>query len=212
MYNHLMAKRRGWQGAPPENDEDARTRIVEEASRSVDRLGVGGFTLSEVANELGISRPTVYRYFPSSDELLSAVGQYVMADFSDRLRAHLSQFTDPAEWIVEGIATPIEWIPLRPQLMLLLAAGRSQPFASGFTSSIAVEMTREAIRLAPVDWADAGLSHNEMDELVELMLRLIASMLIDPPHPARTGASLRTYLRRWIAPALAGVGHDASFR
>jgi hypothetical protein len=80
----------------------------------------------------------------------------------------------------------------------------------GFTSSIALEMTREAIRVAPVDWAGAGLSHKEMDELADLMLRLIASMLIDPPDPSRTGASLRRYLRRWIAPALLGVGRDSS--
>ncbi len=53
------------------------------ASRCVDRLGDGGFSLSEVALELGISRPTVYRYFPSTDELFSAVGQYVMTEFSD---------------------------------------------------------------------------------------------------------------------------------
>ncbi len=205
-----MAKRRGWRGSPPKNDEDARDRIVEAASRSVDRLGAGGFSLSEVALELGISRPTVYRYFTSSDELLSAVGQYVMTEFSEQLRAHLSKFTDPAEWIVEGIATPIEWIPLRPQLTLFLTAGRSQPFVTGFTSSIAVEKTREAIRLAPVNWADAGLSHEEIDELVDLMLRLIASMLVDPPDPPRTGASLRRYLRRWIAPALIAVGRDTS--
>ncbi len=205
-----MAKRRGWRGSPPKDDQGARDRIVAAASRCVDRLGDGGFSLSEVALELGISRPTVYRYFPSTDELFSAVGLYVMTEFSDELRAHLSKFTEPAEWIVEGIATPIEWIPLRPQLTLLLTAGRTEPFMTGFTSSIALEMTREAIRLAPVDWAGAGLSHMEIEELADLMLRLIASMLIDPPDPPRTGASLRRYLRRWIAPALVGVGREAA--
>jgi len=204
-----MAKRRGWCGSPPKDDQDARDRIVAAASRCADRLGDAGFSLSEVALELGISRPTVYRYFPSTDVLLSAVGQYVMTEFSEELRTHLSKFTEPGEWIVEGIATPIEWIPRRPQLTLLLTAGRTEPFMTGFTSSIAVEMTREAIRLAPVDWAGAGLSHKEMEELADLMLRLIASMLIDPPDPPRTGASLRRYLRRWIAPALI-IGRDAS--
>ena len=71
-------------------------------------------------------------------------------------------------------------------------------------------MTREAIRLAPVDWAGAGLSHQEIEELADFMLRLIASMLIDPPDPPRTGASLRRYLRRWIAPAFVGVDREAS--
>src|SRR5580698_10411420 len=109
-----MAKRRGWGGSPPKDDQGARDRIVAAASRCADRLDDGGFSLSELALELGISLPTVYRYFPSTDELFSAVGQYVMTEFSEDLRAHLSKFTEPAEWIVEGIATCIEWIPRRP--------------------------------------------------------------------------------------------------
>src|SRR2546430_799518 len=98
-----MAKRRGWAGAPPKDDDDAKERIVEAAVGCLDRLGSAGFSLSEVANELGVTRPTLYRYFESTDELLSAVGLYAMQTFSDQLRAHLSEITDPAEWVVEGI-------------------------------------------------------------------------------------------------------------
>ena len=82
-------RRRGWAGSPPKNDQEARNRIVEAAARCVDRLGPSGFSLSEVANELGVSRPTVYRYFPSTDELFSSVGQFVMQEFSDQMEAHL---------------------------------------------------------------------------------------------------------------------------
>ena len=197
-----MAKRRGWAGRPPEDDQDARSRIVDAAARCVDRLGPTGFSLSEVANELGISRPTVYRHFPSTDELLSAVGQHVMQEFSDQLRARLDAITDPVEWIVEGIAIPVEWLPSRPHMTLLLTAGRAEPFARGFTSSIAVEMTREAFRVSSIDWRALGFSRAELDELIDLMLRLIASMLIDPPDPPYGSVKLRHFLRRWIGPAI----------
>ena len=175
---------------------------MEAASRCVDRLGPSAFSLSEVANELGVSRPTVYRYFPSTDELLSAVGQFVMQEFSDQMQAHLVDITDPAEWIVEGIAIPIEWLPSRHHLVLLLAAGRSEPFARGFTSPVAVDMTRLAFRLSSIDWTAQGFTPEDLDELMHLMLRLIASMLIDPPDPPYTKSELRRYLRRWIAPAV----------
>lgn len=197
-----MSRRRGWAGTPPNDDEDARDRIVAAASRCVDRLGPTAFSLSEVAHELGVSRPTVYRYFPSTDELLSAVGQYVMQEFSDQMRAHLQRITDPAEWAVEGIAIAVEWLPSRPHLTLLLAAGRTEPFARGFTSPVAHEMTREALRVSSIDWPAAGFSRRDLDELVDLMLRLIASMLIDPPDPPYGKAKLRRYLRRWVAPAI----------
>jgi len=205
-----MARRRGWAGSPPKDDEEARLRIVEAASRCVDRLGAAAFSLSEVANELGVTRPTVYRYFESTDELLSAVGMHVMHQFSDQLRAHLRDITDPAEWVVEGIAVPIEWIPARPHMTLLLATGRSEPFARGFTSQTAVDMTREAFQVSSIDWPALGFSPTDIDELIDLMLRLIASMLIDPPDPQPSKAQLRRYLRRWIAPAVAQGPEDAT--
>ncbi len=197
-----LMRRRGWAGSPPRDDQEARDRIVEAATRCVDRVGAGAFSLSEVANELGVSRPTMYRYFPSTDELLSAVGQFVMQEFSEQMQAHLHEITDPAEWIVEGIAIPIEWLPSRHHLMLLLAAGRSEPFARGFTSPVAVDMTRRVFRLSSIDWDTHGFSQQDIDELIHLMLRLIASMLIDPPEPPYTKSELRRYLRRWIAPAV----------
>jgi AcrR family transcriptional regulator len=199
-------RRRGWSGSPPRDDQEARNRIVEAASHCVDRLGPSAFSLSEVANELGVSRPTVYRYFPSTDELLSAVGQFVMQEFSDQMLAHLREIADPAEWVVEGMAISIEWLPSRHHLMLLLTTGRPESFARGFTSSVAVEMTRQAMHLSSVDWEAHGLSGNEIDELAHFMLRLIASMLVDPPIPPYSKSALRRYLRRWVAPAVEKVG------
>jgi AcrR family transcriptional regulator len=197
-----MAKRRGWAGTPPTDDTDARTRIIEAAVRCVDRLGADGFSLSEVAKELGVARPTVYRYFGSTEELLSAVGLRAMQDFSDQLRAHLQDISEPAAWVVEGIATPVEWLPTRPHMILLLTADHSRSFARGLTSSIAIDMTREAFDVSAIDWHALGFTRRDIDELINLMLRLIASLLIDPPDPPYTAAELRAFLRRWIAPAL----------
>jgi AcrR family transcriptional regulator len=199
-------RRRGWSGFPPTDDQEARNRIVEAASRCVDRLGPSAFSLSEVANELGVSRPTVYRYFPSTDELLSAVGQFVMREFSGQMVSHLQGITDPAEWVVEGMAISIEWLPSRHHLMLLLTTGRPESFARGFTSPVAIDMTRRSMHLSSVDWDAHGFSQDEIDELAHLMLRLIASMLIDPPDPPYPQSELRRYLWRWVAPAVERVG------
>lgn len=200
-----MAKRRGWAGSPPQGDDDARERIVEAAARCVDRLGPAAFSLSEVAHELGVSRPTLYRYFPSTDELLSAVGRHVTQEFNQQMRSHLNRFTDPVDWIVEGMASLIEWLPSRPRMTLLLDAGRVGPFARGMTSTIAVEMTREEFQRASIDWAALGFSPRDLDDLIEVMLRLVASMLIAPPDPPWSKAKLRRFLRRWVGPAIENV-------
>ena len=52
----------------------------------------------------------------------------------------------------------------------------------------------EAERLAD---GDPGLTRQQLDELAELLLRLLRSFLEDP-GPERTEAELRGVLRRWL--------------
>jgi len=54
-----------------------------------------------------------------------------------------------------------------------------------------------------VDWASHGYDDDELDGLVEFTLRILQSLVLDPATPARTGARLRAFLRRWVAPAIA---------
>jgi AcrR family transcriptional regulator len=197
-----VVRRHGWGGSPPVDEHEARTRIIEAAIRCVDRKGPTEFSLSDVANELGVIRQTVYRYYPSTDELFVAVGRFAVESFVDELERHLRRITDPSDWVVEALATTIEWLPERPHLTLLLQAGRTEPFTRGTTSTTAVAVGREVFKRSRIDWIAAGFASRDLDELIELMLRLIQSMVIDPPEPPRSPAQLRRYLHRWIAPAV----------
>ncbi len=197
-----MVRRHGWAGSPPADGDEARLRIVRAATQVVDRGAPSTFTLSDVATELGITRQTVYRYFSSTDELLLAVGRVANESFIDDLAQHLEAVTEPSEWVVEAVASAIEWLPNRPHLMLLFAAGRSELFARTFTAGVSVGTGRDLFKRSGVDWVTVGYSDRELDELTELMLRTVQSMVIDPPEPPRSARELRAYLRRWIAPAV----------
>jgi AcrR family transcriptional regulator len=171
--------------------------------RCIDRHGPAKFTLRDVALELGIIRQTVYRYYPSTDELFTAVGQAAVLSFVDELTKHLQCFTRPADWVVEALASAVERLPATPYLTLLLAVGRPAPFTRGVTSSVSMEVGRELFNRSPIDWETAGYDDHRLSELIELMLRLLQSMTVDPPDPPRAGPELREYLERWIAPAVA---------
>lgn len=43
---------------------------------------------------------------------------------------------------------------------------------------------------------------DELDRLVEFMLRIFQSLVIDPGRPPHRGKELRAFLRRWVAPAI----------
>lgn len=65
-----MSEPRG-KGRKSEADE-ARRRIIDAAERVFLRVDLTDATMSAIAAEAGISRPTLYKYFPSIDELALA--------------------------------------------------------------------------------------------------------------------------------------------
>ncbi len=53
-----------------------------------------------------------------------------------------------------------------------------------------------------MDWAAKGFESSDLDELVEQMLRMTQSLVVDPGTPPRTGSELRRYLTHWFAPSI----------
>jgi AcrR family transcriptional regulator len=83
-----------------------------------------------VARALGVTRRTVYRYFPSTDALLVAASVPAADDFQNRLEAHLQGITDPVEAVTEAIATALEWLPKDKLLGLLIVPDGRIPISS----------------------------------------------------------------------------------
>jgi AcrR family transcriptional regulator len=193
---------RGWGGDPPRDDREAHERIVDAAMRCIDRYGPHKTGLSDVAQELGVTRQTVYRLYPSTEDLFLAVGAAAADTFLDRLAAHVADLTDPADAVVEGIAYTYERLPRDRFLGLLLTTGRSETFLKHATAPHAMAFGHAMLARMNVDWSIAGYdTHEELDGLVEFGLRVLESLVLDPPKK-RTRAQLRAFLHRWVAPAI----------
>jgi AcrR family transcriptional regulator len=208
VYGQIV-RRHGWSGNPPATDDAAVHRILDATRACIDREGaVAG--IADVARELGVTRQTVYRYFSTTEDLLTATAMDASGGFFARLEAHLGTIKRPAaEAVVEGIAYTLEQLPKEPYLGRLTAPGRVSVFSRDFTSETALTLGRAVIERFPVDWAAEGFESSELDELVEQMLRMTQSLLVDPGTPPRTGSELRRYLTHWLAPSIA-VHHAAS--
>jgi AcrR family transcriptional regulator len=193
--------RKGWAGSPPADDAEARRRIVDTTLRLVDRRGSADTTLSEVADVLGITRRTVYRYFGSTEELFTAVAEEALGSFVAQIEAVTADL-DVTGQLVEVVAYIIERLPREPQLALLLANDRSNLFSRSMLAPAVIARCRTILQHTHIDWAALGYGEKDIDELVELLLRIIQSMVITPPYPPRSGAELRAFLRRWVAPAI----------
>jgi AcrR family transcriptional regulator len=82
----------------------SRTRILEAAFACAARYGLAKTTMEDVGREAGLSRATVYRYFPKGkDELMAEVVAWQVAAFFDELTRAVAGRTDIADVLVETL-------------------------------------------------------------------------------------------------------------
>ncbi len=192
---------RGWQGDPPQDEDEARARILAAATRCVERFGLEKTRLADVATEAGVTRQTVYRYFSSVNEMLTAVAAAGAADFLDAMAAALSEVRTADDAAVETILYCLKAMPAEPALGLMLRAGATEFFTREATSSSAVALGAEMLRRLPVDWAAEGYDDAAMAGLAEIVMRVWLSFQQYPNHPPRTDDELRDFLRTWVCRA-----------
>ncbi|APE18534.1 TetR/AcrR family transcriptional regulator [Mycobacterium crocinum] len=195
--------RKGWGGSPPADDAEARKRIIDTALRLVETRGAAQTTMSDIADVLGITRRTVYRYFTGTDELFTAAAEAALDGFVTQIDRVVADM-DVTSQLVEVVAYIIERLPQQPQLALLLANDRSNIFSRAMLTRDVIARCRAILHHAQIDWDHLGFDDAMIDELIEFLLRIIQSMVIAPPDPPRSAADLRAYLHRWIGPALTG--------
>jgi AcrR family transcriptional regulator len=195
----------GWQGNPPGTEDEARRRIVEAATACLDRAGLAKTSLSDVAAEAGVTRQTVYRYFPGLKDILRAVALAEVEEFAGRMERHLATFGTAAEAAVESVVFAVRTLPGEPHMGLLLQAGEADFFTDGVITPLAFSYGARILRNLPVDWAGAGIATDEeLQGLAEVLMRLFLSFLQYPSTPPLTDDELRALVRRWIGPALRG--------
>ena len=187
----------GWGGSTPASDDEAIERILDAADEVLDTED-SDFHVAKVARALGISRQTVYNYFPGTGALLEAVAIRSAVRFSDRITAHLTGVTDPVEALLEALAFTLDSVVEEKAIRQLFTVDLSRA-SKRITSYEAVQFNRDLLRRSDVDWSAAGLSDAELEDICGYMLRIIELHMIDPGE-FRTGRALRAYLRRWVAP------------
>lgn len=196
-----MARRRGWGGSPPADDEDAARRIVDAAVELIGKTGTV-ISIAEVAESLGVIRQTVYRYFPKADDLMRAAAIASVDGFLDRLADTVSGLADPAEAMTEGVLFTLADVRRTPHLGILLTGAYTSLNPGGLMSAEAQAFGMTMIRRFDVDWARHGYDESALRDLVEYVLRTMQSFFLSPGSPPRTDDELRAYLRRWLGSAI----------
>jgi AcrR family transcriptional regulator len=192
---------RGWAGVTPASDEEAIARILTAVDEEVAEHG-SAIRLADVARRLGVTRQTVYRYFPNADALLIASAMRAVDGFIDQVADHARGLSDPVTAVVECVSFGVENLTGDPQLESLLTDRPEGETVTSLTSDTAISFCLSVFHRLDVDWKLHGFGTAELCELAEMTLRTVQSLLTDPGQRHRNGIALRRFVTRWLGPAI----------
>jgi AcrR family transcriptional regulator len=155
-------------------------RILRATLRLIGRRGVKRLGMQEVSEAAGVSRATLYRYFPSKERLIDAVAIFDERTFADGLATSLAVVEDPSDRIRTFVAFAFDYIRTHPARTLF----ETEPeFVLGYLlahlpklQAAFLAQLGDAVDAAPAV-ASGSLSR---EQLVDVVVRLFASSFIIP--------------------------------
>lgn len=78
---------------------ERQDRILDATLRVIGRDGVDSVSMATIARESGLSRPALYQYFSSQEDIFAELVINELADFSNALDARVAIHDDPREQV-----------------------------------------------------------------------------------------------------------------
>ncbi len=106
--------------------EQRREQILERAVVLFAREGYADLDLQVLADDLGVGKGTLYRYFPSKKQLFLAAVDRVMHNLREHIDASVEGVADPLEQITRAICAYLEYFDAHPEAVELFIQERAQ--------------------------------------------------------------------------------------
>lgn len=201
-----------WGAAAPSDRGSARDRLLDAAERCLERCGVVGTTMEDIGRTAGVSRATVYRYFPSREAVMSGVILRAAERYLDRISPRIAAHADLGSALVDFVEHTVE-AACREEIIGLLFGSDEELAGVGLaagTSTSLFEIVTEFLR--PVftrHWShvEPGVS---VDDAAEWIVRTILSLLTVRGPRVRSRDGLRAFLSRFLLPAILAGEHRRS--
>jgi TetR/AcrR family transcriptional regulator len=186
------------------DDDEARRLLLEAAARCIVRRGDAHVRMGEVADEAGVARSTVYRYFASRDDLILGL---LLNRVDLALEAIAHSLPHPGDAI-----RSIPELVLRPLALVEGNALNEALFSPASRSDVTyLELSAEGLVDAAVRqygallerWQADGQLHGDLDVRETLRwMNAVALVLLAPPWRERSTAAKRDFLDRYLVRAL----------
>src|SRR3984957_11466733 len=206
-----MSRRSPNQPAAATSTDDVRERILAAAERCIDRHGIRKTTMDDVACEVGLSRPSVYRYFADRDDLLIELITRHSQALLVRARKSISRQSSLADQIVETVLYTAEHARRDPLTRHILdpdgtSLGKRM-VASGASERRRAEMWDPVLDAAVANnELPPGLPRSDIHLWLGDVTKMVMRGLDDGEGDVRR---YRSILRRFVVPACGGANRTA---
>src|SRR5438105_5551232 len=103
-----------------------REEILQAAVKLFAEHGYAATDTQFLADELGVGKGTLYRYFPSKEDLFLAAADRAMRTMRQAIDAEIAGVTDPLERISIAVRTYLAFTGAHPEFVELLIQERAQ--------------------------------------------------------------------------------------
>lgn len=189
------------------DDDEARDRLLDATARCIVRRGDTAIRMSEVSEEAGVSRSTLYRYFPGRDDLLLGLLLRRIDGALRKLVDGLPYPDDPVRSLPEMALVPVYSVdqnPPDPLNRALFSAGSSAlATALELGSEPIADVLLRHYRPLLQRWRDAGRLYPDLDDrsIVE-WVHTTTLFLLGPSWRHRPAADQRRFVEQFLVRAL----------
>ena len=192
-----------WKASPEGPEYDAtRRRLVDAAEAIVRDEGPGALKLDPVGEAVGLHRSSVYRYFDSKEELLTAVVVQATLRVGREVIGELGEDAPPERFLAEGLAMAMARIATEPVLRSLLSPTVSEAMVRVGNRAL-TEGIRPLVEPMFVAADERGLLRPDVSTDDALRwLQGVATGLFRAPDLVPDRDELTRLLQRLLVPAL----------
>lgn len=173
-----------------------RRAILDAARQVIAEHGATSPSLAEVAKRTGLARSSVYQYFSSRDDLLTAVIADVLPRWTEYVTARMEQAPDPGGRVLAYVSANLHLVATGEHAIAraLAEVAPREPLAESS------DEMHDAL-LAPVVAALSELGAGDPQAVAELIQSVVyaASRMVEAGMPERTAVA---HTRELLAPYL----------
>ena len=188
--------------------DETSERILAAAAQQAEDFGLRRFTMDDVARRVGVSRVTIYRYFPRKDRLVEAILLRELRRFLAAIDAAVEPYETVEERLIEGFVFTLTFLRKHGLLNRLL---RTEPElilpALTVNGGPVLAAGREFVARFAHEEAAAGrltLSEEDVLGVSEMLARAVLSFVLTPESVLglQTQREIRDFAEHYLAPVL----------